>query len=101
LINKFLIIRKSNFVFILTIVSSIFFSQTSAVFAQQEPNETSSVELNGDVIEYSVDGNIVTATGNVIIKNKDVILECDKLEFFRDEQLAYAEGNVRSDFYDP
>jgi len=95
LINKFLIIRKSNFVFILTIVSSIFFLQTSAVFAQQEPNEASSLELNGDVIEYSVDGNIVTATGNVIIKNKDVILECDKLEFFRDEQLAYAEGNVR------
>ncbi|OGX43536.1 MAG: hypothetical protein A3G91_01825 [Omnitrophica WOR_2 bacterium RIFCSPLOWO2_12_FULL_50_9] len=53
-----------------------------------------SVELNGDVVEYSVDGNKITASGNVVILYKDVILTCDRVEFSRGTSTAYAEGNV-------
>jgi len=54
-----------------------------------------SVELNGDVVEYSMDGNKVIATGNVVVITKDMTLTCDQIEFSRDTNLAYATGNVR------
>ncbi len=53
-----------------------------------------SVELNGDVVEYSVEGNKLTAHGNVVIVHKDATLTCDKVEFYRQSQVAYAYGNV-------
>jgi len=53
------------------------------------------VELNGDTIEYSMDGNKVTAEGNVVVINKDINLTCDHIEFSRDTNMAYATGNVR------
>lgn len=56
---------------------------------------TTSVELNGDTIEYSMNGNKVTAQGNVVIFYKDVTLTCDYLEFSRDTSIAHAKGNVR------
>ncbi len=56
---------------------------------------TTSVELNGDTIEYSVDGNRVIAAGNVMILYKDVTLTCDRVEFARDTGTAHAQGNVR------
>ena len=56
---------------------------------------TTSVELNGDTIEYSMNGNKVTAEGNVVIFYKDVTLTCDYLEFSRDTSIAHAKGNVR------
>ena len=54
-----------------------------------------SVELNGDTIEYSMDGNKITAQGSVVILYKDVALTCDQVEFFRDVSTAHAKGNVR------
>jgi len=67
-------------------------SQTGLVLAQ---NSNGSVELNGDTVEYSVDGNLVIARGNVVIIHGETIMECDYLEFSRDTHLAKAEGNVR------
>ena len=55
----------------------------------------STVELNGDTVEYSMDGNKVTAQGNVVVISKDMNLTCDRIEFSRDTNLAYATGNVR------
>jgi len=70
----------------------VFFGLVEKSFSQQE---SFSAELNGDVIEYSIDGNIVTAEGNVKIIYGDVTLYCDKVEFFRDTNMAYADGHVR------
>ena len=42
-----------------------------------------------------MDGNKVIARGNVVVINKDVNLTCDRIEFSRDTNLAYATGNVR------
>ena len=54
-----------------------------------------SVELNGDTVEYSMDGNKITAQGNVVIIHKQATLTCDKVEFHQASQTARAEGNVR------
>ncbi len=56
---------------------------------------TTSVELNGDTIEYSMDGNKVVAEGNVVILYKDVTLTCNRVEFSRSTSIAHAKGNVR------
>ncbi|MFT5388185.1 MAG: LPS-assembly protein, partial [Candidatus Omnitrophota bacterium] len=53
-----------------------------------------SVELNGDTIEYSVEGNKVIAKGNVDIRYRGSLLTADEVEFDRDTQVAYAVGNV-------
>ncbi len=63
--------------------------------AEEEQGPKTSVELNGDVIEYSVEGNKMIASGNVIIVHKGTTLTCDKVEFFQDSQMANAFGNVR------
>ena len=74
-------------------------AQVTEVPAAVEPGTdagpTTSVELNGDTIEYSMNGNKVTAEGNVVIFYKDVTLTCDYLEFSRDTSIAHAKGNVR------
>lgn len=61
---------------------------------EAKPAPGASVELNGDVVEYSVDGNKITASGNVVILYKDVTLTCDRVEFSRETSTAHAEGNV-------
>ena len=53
------------------------------------------VELNGDVVEYSVDGNKITARGHVVLIHSQATLMCDQVDFYRDKKVAYAEGNVR------
>lgn len=64
------------------------------VYAQSEKPSTS-VELNGDTVEYSLDGNRVTAKGNVVVKYQDSVLTCDQIEFLRDTSTGYATGHVR------
>lgn len=59
------------------------------VWAQGE-----SVELNGDSVEYSVDGNTVVARGNVEIYYQETSLTADEVEFNRQTQIAYAVGDV-------
>ena len=53
-----------------------------------------SVELNGDTVEYSANGNTVIARGNVEIKYETTTLIADEVEFDRDTQIAYAKGDV-------
>jgi len=61
----------------------------------KKEDEKDSVEINGDIVEYSVDREKVTASGNVVIINKDMRLHCDRVEFSRSTNMAYATGNVR------
>ncbi len=56
--------------------------------------QNGSVELNGDTVEYSVDGNTVIARGNVEIKHGTTTLIADEVEFNRNTQIAYAVGDV-------
>ncbi len=60
-------------------------------YAQQE---LSSVEINGDQMEYSVEENKVIASGNVTVSRGDVLLTADRIEYDRDSQEAEAMGNV-------
>lgn len=67
-------------------------------YAEEEEEDAASpaaVELNGDVVEYSMNGNKITATGHVKILHKDTVLTCDRVEFSRDTSIARAEGNVQ------
>jgi hypothetical protein len=82
---------------------SIFLTFSFSSFALAQGNEerpsekntsSSQAELNGDTVEYSVDGNRVTAKGNVVIKYQNATLTCDKVEFFRNTSIAKAEGHV-------
>jgi len=52
------------------------------------------VELHGDKIEYSMEGNKVLAEGRVEAVYKGAVLRCDRIEFFRDRMLATAYGDV-------
>ncbi len=63
----------------------------------KEATPGNSVEINGDVVEYAMDGNKLTAKGNVVIvyKEKNTILKCDQVEFYRNTKIANAQGNVR------
>ena len=62
---------------------------------EEEVETANSVELNGDTVEYSIDGNKIIAQGNVIVVNKDINLMCDRIEYSRASGMAYATGNVR------
>lgn len=55
----------------------------------------SAVELNGDAVEYSIDGMRVIAKGDVVITFQEATLTCDMVEFHRDTKIAYANGHVR------
>ncbi|MBF0531550.1 MAG: LPS-assembly protein LptD [Candidatus Omnitrophica bacterium] len=55
----------------------------------------SSVELNGDTVEYSVDGSLITAKGNVKIIYQDSTLTCDMVTFEQKTKNAHAKGHVR------
>ncbi|VAX36940.1 hypothetical protein MNBD_UNCLBAC01-1834 [hydrothermal vent metagenome] len=74
------------------IFSLLFLTLSHLVFAQSEGQD---VELNGDVIEYSRSGEIMTAKGNVVIVRGDTTLTCDRVEFSRKTNIAHANGNVR------
>ncbi|MBF0385815.1 MAG: LPS-assembly protein LptD [Candidatus Omnitrophica bacterium] len=52
------------------------------------------VELNGDTVEYSIDGNKINAKGNVVVIYNNARLSCDEVEFLRNEKLAFAKGDV-------
>lgn len=54
----------------------------------------SQVEINGDKVEVSISENKVVAEGNVSVKRDDVTLLSDHMEYFRDTQIALAEGHV-------
>ena len=92
---------KFNFpirIFIFFLSFFLLFS-SHALYAQFEFESNGkgngTVELNGDVVEYSVDQSKVTAKGNVVIIYQGATLTCDQVEFYRNTQIAHAQGNVR------
>jgi len=73
------------------------FSNIGPGFAQ-EPNEnktTESVDLTGDTIEYSTDGQRMIARGHVVIHYKGATLMSEEVDFEKAAKLAHARGNVR------
>lgn len=71
---------------------SISFAEDARPSANLDSNQA---ELSGDTVEYSIDGNRVTAKGNVVIKYQNATMTCDQVEFFRDTKIAKAQGRVR------
>ena len=61
------------------------------IFKNEAP---SSVELNGDQIEFMKEGNKMVATGNVVMIKGNTRLTCDHVDFSRDTGLAHAKGHV-------
>lgn len=56
--------------------------------------QSKTVELNGDVLNYSVDGEKISAEGNVVVVKEKTTLSCDRVEFSQETSIAKAEGNV-------
>ena len=52
------------------------------------------VEINGDQVEFIMEGNKVIAKGNVVIIRDQTTLTADRVELSRDTNIAIAEGNV-------
>ncbi len=82
-------IKFSSFLF-LYVTAQVFF-----LFAQSSYAQNNTVELNGDVLNYSVDGNTITAEGNVVVYRGDTTMSCDSVEFSQDTNTARADGNVK------
>jgi len=59
-----------------------------------KPISAGEVEINGDNIEYSIDGKKIIVTGNVVINYLDVVLTSDYAEFMQETNTAYAKGHV-------
>lgn len=59
----------------------------------QAPKEP--IVVNGDNVEYFQEKKMVTGTGNVSIKYKDIELTCEKITVYLDTREAIAEGNVK------
>lgn len=90
---------KRNFLisfFILSLLTGhLSFVLNPAAAQSADPSPQTAVELNGDEIEYAVDGNTIKASGNVVIVFRDTSLYCDSVEFDQNTQTARAKGNVR------
>lgn len=85
--------RKILKIFILFTSAVVFYADGSlAQFSSSKMGER--VELNGDTVEYSIDGNKVTAQGNVVLIYQDITLTCDVLEFSKDTKDVEAQGHV-------
>ncbi len=84
--NRFL--QLSLFLACISLASLLF---NSPVFAQKKATP---IEVNGDQVEYLMDGNKLVATGNVSIIQEKTTLTAQRIEFSRDTSEAIAEGNV-------
>ncbi len=80
---------------VISLAVFIFTFFMAAVLRADETPASPKAELTGDVVEYSVDGNRITAKGNVVVTYKGATLNADQVEFFRDTKLANAQGHVR------
>ena len=65
-----------------------------ALAQEPDPKSAEPVELNGDEIEYKAEEGKMVVTGNVLLKQNDTVLYCDKAEFYKEKKEAHAEGNV-------
>jgi len=77
---------------IFTAPASLFASSLNEIkpTAPKEP-----IVVNGDNVEYFQEKKMVTGSGNISIKYKDIYLTCDKITVYLDTREAIAEGSVR------
>jgi LPS-assembly protein len=80
---------------ILFLFCSIFSLSVSSLFAQDSLPPGAAVDLTGDTVEYTTDGQKMLAKGNVILHYNDVKLSCDEIQFERAAQIADAKGHIR------
>jgi len=89
--------RGRGFCAVVFICSSFLASAAFAVspneIKPQAPKEP--IIVNGDNVEYFNEKKMVTGTGSISIKYKDIELTCDKITVYLDTREAIAEGNVR------
>lgn len=69
----------------------VFFIAIPPAFTQQS---TIPIEVNGDQVEYLMDGNRLVAKGHVSVVQGQTQLTADKIEFSRDTKIAIGEGNI-------
>lgn len=62
--------------------------------ADELPSDEAPVELTADKLIYEQDGNVVTATGNVEIIQRDYVLNADKVIYHQEIDKVVATGNV-------
>ncbi|MCX6357086.1 MAG: hypothetical protein NT045_04280 [Candidatus Aureabacteria bacterium] len=56
--------------------------------------ESLPIQADADSVEFDREQNIITGTGNAVVKYKDAKLTADKITVYMDTNDAYAEGNV-------
>lgn len=88
----FNIYRLPKILFLLVTSCSLL---VTIIYAQEDKTEP--VIVNGDMVEYSIDGKEVTATGNVEVNYKGTKLTCQKLTVNTQTKDGEAIGNVRLD----
>ena len=94
--NAHFILKSKRYLLFVLIFTSVHVSGFAQEALPEDPAvKQNSVELNGDVVEYSIDGSSVTARGNVVIHNAQATLYCDEVQFHQATNIAYARGNVR------
>ncbi len=62
--------------------------------AQKEIPIDGVIELNADQQSYDNEKRVINAKGNVVLKFKQAVLNCDRLQINLDTKIAVAEGNV-------
>ncbi len=93
--------RKNNRIkhLIVTLTLSVFIyflaGSLSPVYAALNLNQPGPMELNGDTVEYSMNGNKAIIHGNVVVKKGNVTLYADDVDIDRTTNIAHAKGNVR------
>ena len=66
----------------------------STVLADDAGSDTDVIDISASVIEYYTNMNIVTASGNLVIRYKDYVFTADEMEYREDEGIARFQGNV-------
>ncbi len=75
--------------FIILLISILLYNTTSFSKELKE-----NVEFTSDKLEVDENLNLMTATGNVIIKNKKETIKADIVKYYKDQDKAIATGNV-------
>ena len=95
----------------LLLAGTVLFASGSALaqpaLAQDEPGpptpaaeapgdtETRSIDFEADALSYDAEGDIVTASGNVVLRSQDQSVRADEVQWNRTTGQIFASGNVR------
>jgi len=89
---------RSLFIWSLVIVCNLALGACNLPYLYgEETTKPEPIIVNGDTVEYSTNGKLVTASGNVSVDYKGSILTCQKLTVNVETKDAEANGNVRLD----